>query len=129
MDKHGPSKITELLRRLRREATPTERVLWEALRNHNLEGYKFRRQEFVYYDEADGRRMFFIPDFYCPACKVAIELDGKIHDYTKDYDAMRDKIIARLGIVVIRFKNEELADLEKLLARIVAVLKTRVRRW
>ncbi len=123
------TNVTELLRKLRQQATPAEKVLWQALRNHKLEGYKFRRQEFVHYDEADGRRLFFIPDFYCPACKVAIELDGKIHDFSKDYDQVRDALIGRLGIVVIRFKNEDLENLDELLGRILAVLRTRVKRW
>jgi very-short-patch-repair endonuclease len=56
---------------LRKKLTPSEKQLWQALRGGKLGGFKFRRQHPV------GR---FILDFYCPVCKLVIELDGAIHD-------------------------------------------------
>ena len=50
--------------------------------------------------------------------KLIIELDGKIHDLTKEYDADRSKILMEMGYVIIRFNNEELDDIQDVLNRI-----------
>lgn len=47
-----------------------------------------------------------------------IELDGTFHDYQKEYDAQRDRIMGELGINVLRIKNEELNYIERVLERI-----------
>lgn len=49
-------------------------------------------------------------DFYCPDHKIGIELDGAIHEITKDYDAARDKLVSDLGTKIIRLKNREVLD-------------------
>jgi very-short-patch-repair endonuclease len=89
-------KITRA-RELRKDATEAERTLWCYLRNHHLSGRKFRRQ-YPFHG--------FILDFYCAEAKIAIELDGQIHDRQKDYDLARQRIIESHGIKVIRFMNE-----------------------
>jgi len=67
----------------------------------------------------DGRRRFFIADFYCHEKKLVLEIDGKIHQRQKDYDQLRTHIINTLGIKVIRFKNEEIeVNLELALDRL-----------
>ena len=69
--------------------------------------------------EMDGRRRFFIADFYCHEKKLVLEIDGKIHQRQKDYDQLRTHIINTLGIKVIRFKNEEIeVNLELALDRL-----------
>jgi very-short-patch-repair endonuclease len=50
--------------------------------------------------------------------KLVIELDGTFHDYQKEYDAQRDRIMGELGINVLRIKNEELNYIERVLERI-----------
>jgi very-short-patch-repair endonuclease len=57
-------------KRLRKTLTPAEAALWRRLQGRQLLGKKFRRQHSV------GR---YIVDFYCPECRVAIELDGAGH--------------------------------------------------
>ena len=54
----------------------------------------------------------FILDFYCHDCKLALEIDGSIHDEEdqKLYDEARDLIINELGISVLRFKNNEVFE-------------------
>ncbi|WP_220429198.1 DUF559 domain-containing protein [Tenuifilum thalassicum] len=49
--------------------------------------------------------------------KLVIELDGTFHDYQKEYDAQRDRIMGEMGINVLRLKNEELNDIEQVLER------------
>jgi len=77
----------------RRDPSSPESVLWEALRGGKL-GAKFRRQHPV--DE-------FIPDFYCEALRLAIEVDGKQHDATEAYDDWRDRrLLSVYGITTVR---------------------------
>lgn len=84
---------------LRKNLTPAEARLWLNLKSSQL-GQKFRRQHSIGY---------YIVDFYCPAKKLAIELDGSPHDteqgYTKDQN--RTKALENLGIKIIRFQNQD----------------------
>ncbi len=107
--------IKELARALRKNLTPEEDLLWQNLRNRKLDGLKFLRQHpFIYGSDHRGKPLFFIADFYCAEKKLIIELDGKIHDFQKDYDKSRDSILQELGLKVLRFKNEELKDIDKI---------------
>ncbi|GEM_PF-962990 len=58
-------------RMLRRSATEAEKIFWAELKNFKLSGYKFRRQYGI------GS---YVVDFYCVAARLAIEIDGGIHD-------------------------------------------------
>ena len=91
-----------LAKHLRHEMTPAERALWSALRRNGLDGFHFRRQQVI-----EG----FIVDFYCDAAKLAIELDGSVHEQWK-YDQSRDKSISLRGVRILRFSNEAMRDSE-----------------
>jgi very-short-patch-repair endonuclease len=86
---------------LRKNMTPAESVLWNHLRRKALDGYRFRRQH------PAGR---FILDFYCHPLRLAIELDGSVHHLPEqaEYDVGRTAELERLGITVLRFRNEEI---------------------
>ena len=112
----------QLCRDLRKRQTKAEKIFWEAVRNRRFMGLKFYRQYPIFVD-VDGRETFFIADFFCFEKKLVVEIDGKIHDYQKDYDALRTEIINRKGIDVIRFKNEEI---EKNVDAVLRRLKMRV---
>jgi very-short-patch-repair endonuclease len=91
--------------------TPAEKSLWDRLRNNRLEGFHFRRQQVL-----GG----FIADFYCNPVKLVIEVDGGIHQKTREWDEARDKIIKSKGIRVIRVTNGEIeSDIEAVLNRIL----------
>ena len=113
-------RITELVRQLRKNATPEEQKLWQALRGRKLGGKKFLRQQPIIYDSI--HRKFFVADFYCAETKLVIELDGRYHDFQQDYDQNRDSILQELGLRVLRIKNEELSDLGRVLEKIDRVL-------
>src|SRR6056297_3005929 len=113
-------RITNLARKLRKEQTPSEKILWNELRNRKLYGVKFFRQHPLIYEEDRGIVHFFIPDFYSAEQKLVIELDGKIHEYQKNYDQERDFIIKKMDLTVIRFKNEEVRNLNLLKTKIIS---------
>ncbi len=46
-------------------------------------------------------------DFYCPACKLVIELDGGVHDNRAETDEARTQVLNNYGYRVLRFRNEE----------------------
>jgi very-short-patch-repair endonuclease len=108
------NEIKNIVRNFRRNQTEAESILWNELRNRKLNGDKFLRQYAIIYAFRKSEYFFFVPDFYCAEYKLAIELDGKIHDFTKVKDYNRDLILKEKGIKVIRFKNEEVKDIEKL---------------
>ncbi|MFH1297079.1 MAG: DUF559 domain-containing protein [Bacteroidota bacterium] len=70
------------------------------------------------YDRQGNDLNFFIPDFYCSKARLAIELDGVIHDDKKDHDQWREEILSKMNIKVLRFRNEELNDLERVVEEI-----------
>lgn len=110
--------IKQLTQKLRKEVTPAEVILWMHLRKKQLDGRKFLRQHAIIYESIGNEHFFYIPDFYCFKENLAIELDGKIHEFRKTKDQNRDEILKDLGIKVLRFKNEEVENIEKVLLRI-----------
>ncbi len=115
-------EIVKLSRKLRRNQTEAEQILWQELRNRKLNGKKFLRQHPIIYENNKNEYFFFIPDFYCSEHKLAIELDGKIHDYRKKQDKNRDMILKEKGIKVLRIKNESVDNVEEVKAKILAVI-------
>ena len=91
---------TSNARRLRREQTDEEKELWHALRAGRFAGFKFRRQHLL------GK--YFL-DFYCPAAKLSIELDGFQHGLPeqRQRDEEREKFLASEGVEELRFWNHQ----------------------
>lgn len=118
MTKHfNKKKETEKRRLLRKQQTFTEKILWLHLRKRQALGYKFRRQYSVDH---------FVIDFYCPELKLAVELDGDVHDIPdqKEYDKARQKYLEEFGITFIRIKNDEfLGNPNKTFGRIEEEIK------
>ena len=92
----APAKL-ELAKRFRRNPTPDERVLWNALRSNALAGLHFRRQQVI-----GG----FIADFYCAIAQLAIELDGAVHAGQIEEDDERDRAFSSKGIRTMRIASE-----------------------
>lgn len=96
-------------KKLRLHATKAEKVLWQELKDKKLQ-YKFRRQFQI-------KR--YITDFYCHELRLVIELDGPIHQYQQRYDKLRTKNLEKLGLLVIRYKNDQiLFEREKVLSEL-----------
>ncbi|HEY8688679.1 MAG TPA: DUF559 domain-containing protein [Chitinophagaceae bacterium] len=92
----------ENAKRMRKEHTEAENILWQQLRNDQL-GVKFRRQHPI-----DS----YIVDFISLQQKLIIEIDGGYHE-TEDQkllDDERTKILNDIGFNIIRFKNKEVTN-------------------
>ncbi|QFR38740.1 DUF559 domain-containing protein [Candidatus Gracilibacteria bacterium 28_42_T64] len=121
-------KVSEVIigvsRRLRKEMTGSEKILWEKLKSKQLKNIKFLRQAPVYvYTENSGLDRYIISDFLCREYNLIIELDGSVHDLKEIYelDKHKESLLTNLGYKIIRFKNEEIhSNLEKVLSKIVA---------
>jgi len=102
-----------LAREARHNPTPAEDRLWQALRRKQL-GQPFHRQHSI---------LSFRVDFYCPAARLAIELDGSSHDDKHEYDAERTVRLEARNIRVLRFSN---ADVMNRLPGVIAAINAAI---
>jgi len=96
-------ELKEQRQKLRNNATSAEAVLWTYLKGSQLAGRKFRRQHSI------GK---YVLDFYCPAEKLAVELDGVYHftDEGIAHDNRKTEFLNNLGIRVLRLENETIFE-------------------
>jgi very-short-patch-repair endonuclease len=87
----------ERARSLRRALTPAEFALWARVRDRQLDGFKFVRQEPI------GR---YYVDFVCRERRLIVEVDGGQHSELRE-DRLRDSELQALGYRVIRIWNND----------------------
>ena len=95
------SRKSERARDLRRDPSRAERICWELIRAHRMEGVKFRRQHPI------GP---YFADFACASKGLVIEIDGDHHADQKEADARRTAVMERLGWKVVRFGANEVVQ-------------------
>jgi len=78
--------------------TDAEKLLWSKIKRRQIKNLHFYRQKPI------GN---YIVDFYCPAAKLVIELDGGQHYENSNIskDKIRESFLANLGLKIIRFTN------------------------
>ena len=104
------NRMTEVARQLRKTATPSEDILWKALRGRKLEGRKFRRQQQL------GP---FVVDFFCAQERLVLEVDGGVHNSQSNLDSERQRLIESLGLRFLRVSAREVEeDLEESLRKV-----------
>ena len=104
----------ERRKELRSNATISEKRLWKFL-NKKQQDFKFRRQHGI------GP---YIVDFYLANKKIAIEIDGKVHDniMRQAHDQRREEYLQSKGIKVIRFSNDDVKyNIDDVMRRILSV--------
>jgi very-short-patch-repair endonuclease len=110
-------RIAELearARRMRCYPTPSEQVLWQALRGRRL-GVAFRRQL---------RLGEYIVDFLAPGVRLIVEVDGGYHCQRRKADAHRERWLRRQGYRVVRVEAElVMRDLALAVASVLRALK------
>jgi very-short-patch-repair endonuclease len=109
MKKHPVDGARARARTLRQNMSEAERRVWQILRSHQMEGYKFRRQVAI------GR---YIADFVCHQARLIVEIDGGQHDRSSPPEAERNGFLQNEGYRILRFWNNEV------LANLVGVHQT-----
>ena len=105
---HGSAKS------FRQRSTDAERLLWNKLRNRQIENCKFRRQQPI------GK---YVVDLVCLERRLVIEVDGGQHALRESEDLIRTEFLKAEGYRVLRFwNNQVLADLEDVLEAIYLTL-------
>ncbi|MBI2252472.1 MAG: endonuclease domain-containing protein [Armatimonadetes bacterium] len=96
-----------IAKRLRKRLTEAEGKLWKRLRDRQLEGLKFRRQQPMGH---------YVLDFVCYERGIVIEIDGGQHAMQKEKDEERDKRLNEQGFIVLRYwNNDVLTNIEGVL--------------
>jgi very-short-patch-repair endonuclease len=109
------AKMIEVARQFRKQPTPSEAILWRALRGQQFDGRKFRRQQPI------GP---FVVDFFCPSERLIVEVDGPIHNEQRAADRQRQELIEALGL---RFVRVTAADVETNLDAVLATIRSAMR--
>lgn len=100
---------------LRRNRTLSEKRVWQHLRNRQVLGFKFRQQAPIAH---------WIADFYCPAARLVVELDGAFHKNRVAADKLRDKAMANMGLHVLRIRSSLVfTDLDSVIGQIEWALR------
>ena len=113
MWRSDPTRRADSRREVRQQATEAERALWNALRDRQVAGLKFRRQHPV---------KPYILDFCCLERRLAVEVDGDVHDWSWGEDEIRTAYLEELGYRVLRSRNEEI--LHNLAAVVAGIIHT-----
>lgn len=114
--------LRERRKELRHNMTKAEAILWTYIKGRKIEKQRFLRQFSI-----GG----YIVDFYCPQLHLAIEVDGATHSSEEEikYDKERQGDIEGLGIVFLRFGNEEIyggleSVLHEIRSKVIELLNT-----
>jgi len=102
-------EVITIARKLRKSQTPAESILWQKLRNRRFHGKKFVRQHPIQF-VMEGRKGFFIADFFCFENNLIIEVDGNIHLKQKEHDQFRDLVLQQLGFRVLHVTNKMIME-------------------
>jgi len=106
-------KTVRIARRLRVNQTDAKIVLWNRIRNRQIDGHKFVRQEPI---------LGYICDFVCRERRLIVEVDGGQHNESAA-DAIRDRRLIEEDYKVLRFwNNDVLGNAEGVLTAIQAEL-------
>jgi len=88
---------TGYAKHMRKNPTGPENALWDRLRQKQLFGLRFRRQQPI------GP---YIVDFYCSELRLVIELDGAGHEQQAAYDLKRKSWLESEGYRVNRIGSD-----------------------
>ena len=98
---HNLKEQKSIRRTLRTHGTPAEAMMWKLLKGKQMDGAKFRRQFSI------GP---YILDFYCPECRICVELDGDGHYSADGYEHDQERnsyLYEEHGITTLRYENQD----------------------
>ena len=107
-----PDIIKETSKKLRKNMTESEIILWSFIKWWKL-WIKFLRQKSIYvFTENSWLDRYIIPDFYCYEKKIILEIDWNIHNLKEIYelDLYKENLLKNIWFNVIRIKNEDIKN-------------------
>ncbi len=110
------TNLKKLARENRNNPTYSEKIFWNAVRDHSFRGLKFVRQFAI------GN---YIYDFYCDEKKLLIEIDGATHQEkeVQENDKRKEKFAIENGYNIVRFTDEEvIGNFEKVEMKLREIL-------
>jgi very-short-patch-repair endonuclease len=111
---HKQQQLSAHAHRMRLAPSEPERVLWQALRCCQL-GTRFRQQVVL---------LGYIVDFFAPAERLVVEVDGAHHARKRGADKRRDAALAEAGLAVVRLPAQVvLANLPVAVQLVVQALR------
>jgi very-short-patch-repair endonuclease len=110
----APVLTLKRARKLRREMTLPEALLWERIRGGRLNGLRFQRQHPI---------GLYILDFYCALAHLAVEIDGAAHDHESRWvhDKRRDRWLGENRIRILRAPARDILNEEAIENMLVTI--------
>ena len=107
-----PENIKIVAKKLRKNQTKTEKMLWDRIKNDKLWVRVLRQKIFYVYTESNWINRYIIPDFYIASKKLIIEIDGSIHKISDilKLDKIKEDLIINRWFDIIRFTNDEVEN-------------------
>ncbi|OQX52795.1 MAG: DNA methylase [Candidatus Cloacimonas sp. 4484_209] len=90
--------LKEIAKKLRKNSTLSEVLLWRNLKGKKMMGFDFHRQKPI---------ERYIVDFFCPKLNLIIEIDGESHNYKYEIDEKRQRKLEMLGFHFLRFLDTD----------------------
>ncbi|MBK2094175.1 endonuclease domain-containing protein [Francisella philomiragia] len=92
-------KLKQRARELRKAGNLSEVLFWNIVKSKKFLSLNFHRQKII------GN---YIVDFYCPAYRLVIEIDGSSHNDKEEYDSIRDEYLNSLDLKVIHILDKDI---------------------
>lgn len=110
-------QISHHAAQLRRDRTDAEEKFWQAVRNRQVDGFKFRFQHSL---------LPYIADFACLEAMMIVEIDGGQHSEKRD--AKRTAFLESEGFQILRFwNNDVLTNLDGVIYAVREALRRRTK--
>jgi len=107
-----PDIFKETARKLRKNMTESEVILWSFIKWWKI-WVSFLRQKPIYvFTEDSWLNRFIIPDFYYHKNKIILEIDWNIHDLKEvwELDLYKENLLNNMWFKVIRIKNKDIKN-------------------
>ena len=86
-------------------------ALWEQLREHRCDGFRFQRQATI---------LGGVAEFYCAAARLVVQVVGRSHRVASGADALNNQALTDAGLRILRVPAGVVARDPRTAARIVA---------
>jgi very-short-patch-repair endonuclease len=93
--------MKQIARKLRKDMTLEEILLWKEIKGKKVLGYDFHKQKPI--DE-------YVVDSYCPRLKLVLEIDGDSHEGKEESDKIRQEKLESKGLTILRYWDSDVKN-------------------